>query len=115
MKEFNVGQKVSANGMGVFNIINKHDKFSGWVDSKKPLMLIYDGHMSRQDSYRYITYSEYKELAYDLDEDISIISRGYFYSKIYLTEDKPRYDIKNTETDEVINGCYLHNGSWFLL
>lgn len=33
MKEFNLGEKVSTKGMDVFNIINKHDKFSGWVIS----------------------------------------------------------------------------------
>lgn len=104
-----IGEQVSANGMGVFNIINKHDKFSGWVDSNEPLMLIYDSNIGKE---RYITFSEYKEMAYDLIKNISIISKGYFNRKIYLTEDKPRYDIKNTETGEVINGCYLHNGSW---
>ena len=110
MKEFSVGEKVSANGMGVFNIINKHDKFSGWVNSKEPLMLVYDGNIDQE---RYITFSEYKDMGYDIIKNISVITKGYFDRKIYLTEDKPRYDIKNTETGEVINQCYLHNGSWF--
>jgi hypothetical protein len=41
--------------------------------------------------------------------------KGYFDRKIYLTEVKPRYDIKNNETQEIIEGCYLHNGSWTLV
>jgi hypothetical protein len=110
MKEFNLGEKVSTKGMGVFNIINKHDKFSGWVNSKEPLMLVYDGNIDQE---KYITFSEYKDMGYDIIKNISIITKGYFDRKIYLTEDKPRYDIKNIETDEVIKGCYLHNGFWF--
>ena len=110
MKEFNLGEKVFTDRMGVFNIINKHDKFSGWVDSKEPLMLVYDGNIDKE---RYITFSEYKDMGYDIIRNISIIIKGYFNRKVYLIEDKPRYDIKNTETGEVINQCYLHNGSWF--
>ena len=110
MKEFNLGEKVSTKGMGVFNIINKHDKFSGWVNSKEPLMLVYDGNIDQE---RYITVSEYKGMGYDVRSNISVITKGYFDREIYLTEDKPRYDIKNIETDEVINRCYLHNGFWF--
>jgi hypothetical protein len=52
-------------------------------------------------------------MGYDIIKNISIITKGYFDREIYLTENKPRYDIKNTETGEVINQCYLHNGSWF--
>ena len=112
MEDFKIGQDVSCNDFGVFNIINKHDKFNGWVDTKEPLILVYDGNTNKES---YLTYREYKDMDYDHVKNITIMCKGYFDRKIYLTEDKPRYDIKNNETQEIIEGCYLHNGSWTLV
>jgi hypothetical protein len=112
MEDFKIGQDVLCNDFGVFNIINKHDKFTGWVDTKEPLILVYDGNTNKEN---YLTYCEYKDMDYDYVKNITIISKGYFDRKIYLTEDKPRYDIKNNETQEIIEGCYLHNGSWTIV
>ena len=111
MEDFKIGQDVLCD-FGVFNIINKHDKFTGWVDTKEPLILVYDGNTNKES---YLTYREYKDMDYDYVKNITIMCKGYFDRKIYLTEDKPRYDIKNNETQEIIEGCYLHNGSWTIV
>ena len=111
MEDFKIGQDVLCD-FGVFNIINKHDKFTGWVDTKEPLILVYDGNTNKES---YLTYREYKDMDYDYVKNITIMCKGYFDRKIYLTEDKPRYEIKNNETQEIIEGCYLHNGSWTIV
>lgn len=109
MRELNIGEKVVDKKLVVFEVIEKHDKFSDYVDKEEPLMLVYDGNINQE---RYISWAEYKNMKYDVIKNISIITKGWFKTKVYLTEDKPRYDIKNTETGEIVKQCYLHNGFW---
>jgi hypothetical protein len=112
MKEFEIGQRVSANKISTYKIIHKHDVFSGWCNVEEPLLLVYD---DNTDTEKYLAYTEYKNMKYEYDKSITIISRGYFNRKMYLNEDKPRYDIRNEETGEFIERCYLHNGSWIVV
>lgn len=109
MREVNVGQKVVDKELVAFEVIEKHDKFLDCVDQEESLMLVYDGNINQE---RYISWAEYKNMKYDVIKNISIITKGYFKTKVYLAEDKPRYDIKNTETGEILKQCYLHNGEW---
>lgn len=112
MKEYNLGQTVTAKGFGIFNIIKKHPVFSGFVEERDPMMLVFDENSNME---RYILKSEYDRMGYDVVKDLTIIIKGFFMKEIFLTEEKPRYDIRNIETDEVIKHCYLHNGNWLLV
>ena len=95
--------------LGLFTIINIHNPFSGLVDIFEPLLLIYDNMV---DMEMYISYKEYKQFKYDSLKNITIIEKGFFKRKLNLTEEHERYDIKNVETGEVIECCYLDNNSW---
>ena len=107
--KFKINDKVFNIELGTFIIRYIYEPFNGLVEINEPLLLICDNNIDKE---TYVSYKEYKELKYYYVKNINIIERGFFKRKIKLSEEHERYDIENINTNEIIKGCYLHNGSW---
>jgi hypothetical protein len=105
MIEFFEGLEIINKYSEIFIVVKKHKPFSGIVNIQEPLMYVYDYSEERE---RYVNYCEYRKNK----PNFNVISKGYFVKQCLCEEDKPRFDIKNKKTNEIIKKCYLYNGSW---